>query len=523
MVKKLINEVINTNEAISYARVSSFKQEDNFSRAAQEKTGIDYAKRGGLRIIKSWSCVESATRGERKSFKEMLDYAKRHRNIQHIIFDVTDRMTRNDMDKIRINDLIINYGKIVHFARTGKIYSRDSSPDDEFMLDIEVAAAKKMAKDIARKTKMGMHERAEQGWYPAYAPVGYLNKDKVIAINEEMAQLIVEAFKLMANGNDSLSTLADKMYAKGLRTRKGKRMCDKSLDKMLKNKMYYGIFEWGAKEYVGKHQPIITKEIYDKANASLSGRNVCIHKSPRNHPFAGLIDCPLCNHRLVGDAKGGDNMYYRCSSNIKRHAGQKIKYLTEKELLERAETIVKSISIPENVAVWMQKCVDKEVARLSNSDNKEVIKLKKQLTATETKLQDLKDNGIERGYPAEIITHTLEKYKKEIADFSIQISSLQTTLNPNSIKAKSVDILQFVSNLGYVFKSADKHQKAELLKKLGERYAYDYDPETKDKKLLVVYREPYNLFVEGNKNREAFLASHNTNTSKYSNSQIWGG
>jgi DNA invertase Pin-like site-specific DNA recombinase len=45
-------------------------------------------------------------RKNRRNFNQMLDYAKKHTEIKHIIFDILDRMTRNDSDKVKIIDLI---------------------------------------------------------------------------------------------------------------------------------------------------------------------------------------------------------------------------------------------------------------------------------------------------------------------------------------------------------------------------------------------------------------------------------
>ena len=144
------------NLALLYIRVSSKAQEDGYSLDAQEKLGHDYAQRKGLEIVKHWKVWESAWKADRQSFNQLVEYAKRHDEIKHIIFDVTDRMTRNDFDKMKIYTLIKEFGKTVHFSRTGKIHDRNSGSDDEFMFDIEVAVAKKMSNDISRKTKMGL-------------------------------------------------------------------------------------------------------------------------------------------------------------------------------------------------------------------------------------------------------------------------------------------------------------------------------------------------------------------------------
>src|SRR5262249_46973589 len=87
-----------------------------------------------------------------RPFNLLIDYAKRHDEIKHIIFDVTDRMTRNDFDKLKIYSLIKEHGKTIPLARSNKVFDKNSGSEEELMLDIEVAVAKKQSNDISRKT-----------------------------------------------------------------------------------------------------------------------------------------------------------------------------------------------------------------------------------------------------------------------------------------------------------------------------------------------------------------------------------
>ena len=149
------------SKSLLYVRVSSKEQErEGYSLEAQEKLGKEYAKRNGFEIVRIWRVSESAWKHERKAFNQLIEFAKRHNEIKHIIFDITDRMTRNDFDKLKIYTLINEYNKTIHFARSNKRINKESGYDDEFMFDIEVAVAKKMSNDISRKTKMGMTEKA---------------------------------------------------------------------------------------------------------------------------------------------------------------------------------------------------------------------------------------------------------------------------------------------------------------------------------------------------------------------------
>ena len=112
-------------KAVAYLRVSSAKQEDGYSLDAQEKMAMQYAEKNNLDIVKKWKVQESAWgKQERKDFTAMIEYVKRNDSVKHIIFDVVDRMTRNDLDKLRITMLIKENGKIIHFARTNQINKR---------------------------------------------------------------------------------------------------------------------------------------------------------------------------------------------------------------------------------------------------------------------------------------------------------------------------------------------------------------------------------------------------------------
>ncbi len=109
------------NLSLLYVRVSSLDQEkDGYSLAAQEKLGYEYARRKELKITRAWKVSESAWREERKAFNQLVEYAKKHTEIKHIIFDITDRMTRNDLDKLKIYNLIKEYDKTIHFSRSNK-------------------------------------------------------------------------------------------------------------------------------------------------------------------------------------------------------------------------------------------------------------------------------------------------------------------------------------------------------------------------------------------------------------------
>ena len=212
-------------KAVMYLRVSSAKQEDGYSLDAQEKLALEYAKKHNLDVVKKWKVQESAWgKEERKHFTEMVEYLKRNNSVKHVIFDVVDRMTRNDNDKTRVIVLIKKYDKTIHFSRSNQMYNAENlDSTQEFMMDVEVAAAKKLSNDIAYKTRMGMTEKAEQGIYPGKASLGYQNVQKngeaIIEVDPIAGPLITELFEYASTGKYSCEELEEIFYEKGLRTR----------------------------------------------------------------------------------------------------------------------------------------------------------------------------------------------------------------------------------------------------------------------------------------------------------------
>lgn len=97
MVKKLNydpNE--KCTQAIVFARVSSKKQKDKgVSLDVKMETITQYCIDNGLKVIKDLSIDESSTRGERKQYHEMLDFAKNHDGKIAIIVNYVDRSQRS--------------------------------------------------------------------------------------------------------------------------------------------------------------------------------------------------------------------------------------------------------------------------------------------------------------------------------------------------------------------------------------------------------------------------------------------
>jgi len=361
-----------SNRALLYVRVSTKDQADEgYSHESQIEKAEDYARRNGLRLVKpyfkvaesAWVNIKgiadrNAMNGSSRSvFTQLIDRAISDTKIGHIVFDLTDRIMRNDLDKPILLWLIKHHGVFVHLARTGKVLKPDLFPDDEFMLDIETAAAKRYSNDISLKASAGMREKARQGFYPGAAPVGYRNDGfgGLPEIDPELAPFVKRAFELMGTGNFSLDLLRSKLTKEGMRTKKGNKIGKSALAHTLRNKFYFGRYEWKGEEFQGRHTPLISRALYDRAQEVIGGR---FHKRrQRKYMFAynGFIECGTCGGRVLGELVKEKYTYYHCSFSKKlKHRGP---YIRSERMSGLFEDFVNRVTVPDELRDWLMMAI----------------------------------------------------------------------------------------------------------------------------------------------------------------------
>ena len=350
-----------------YARVSSKEQEkEGFSIPAQLKLLRDYALAEGIRVVEEYVDVETAKQAGRSSFGEMVDYLRQHPEARIILVEKTDRLYRNLKDWLTLDELDLE----IHFAKENVVLSADSRSSEKFMHGIKVLMAKNYIDNLSEETRKGMTEKAEQGIWPSYAPFGYRNVlgengKKTIEPDPELAPVVRQMFEWYATGRFSVKDVTRMAREAGLAFRKsGNPMPRSSVYKMLRNSIYVGEFVWKRKTYQGNHEPIINRELWDKAQAVLDGRNARpTRKTTRDFAFSGLIQCGHCGCSMVAEIKKSRYVYHHCS----RAKGKCPEPYTREEVLEeRFAELLERLRFDDEVLTWVS-----EALRVSHGDEKQ--------------------------------------------------------------------------------------------------------------------------------------------------------
>jgi site-specific DNA recombinase len=137
------------------------------------------------------------------------------------------------------------------------------------------------------------------------------NGKKIIAVDKDVAPIVIKLFEWYASGRISLKEAAKKAQAAGL---VGAKVPVSVVHTILRNRLYTGQFEWNGKLIQGKHEPLVPIELWERIQGVFDGRFAKKAKRGKHDfAFSGLIACRACGCAVVGEIKKERYVYYHCT------------------------------------------------------------------------------------------------------------------------------------------------------------------------------------------------------------------
>ena len=353
MPKPRTGAAARATQVVLYARVSSKDQEkEGFSIPAQLRLLRDYAASSGFAIVHEFTDVETARASGRTNFSQMLAYLQKHPGAcRTILVEKTDRLYRNLTDYATLDEL----GVTIHLVKENQIIGPDSKSSEQFVHGIKVLVARNYSQNLGEETVKGMTEKARAGIYPSCAPVGYRNVEgpngkKIIAPDPESAPIITELFERFATGEYSIKRIAAALRSEG-RSVGGRKANSSLVHLILRRRLYMGDFDFDGTTYPGIHQPLVSRERWDRVQDLLDARaENNTRKVKHDFAFTGLVHCGHCGCMLVGEIKKGRYVYYHCTGN----RGKCPERFTRQEVLSGAFAgILQELVIPPPILEWL--------------------------------------------------------------------------------------------------------------------------------------------------------------------------
>ena len=354
-----------------YARKSTESEERQvLSIDSQIKEMLQLAERDGLDVAEIRRESHSAKdTGQRPVYNELIGDIRQGK-FNAILTWAPDRLSRNAGDLGALVDLM-DQGLLTEIRTYGQKFT--NNPNEKFMLMILGSTAKLENDHRGENVKRGLRTRVEMGLWPGVAPLGYLNQGRMdkkcqIVVDPVRAPIIKQIFEKMAYEHWSGRKIYNWLkHDLNFKTRGNKSLTLSGLYRMLDNHMYYGEFERPKNSgnwYQGKHTPIITKELFDLAQAQLKRDQ--IFRENKEFAFTKLFTCGLCGsgisaeekYKKLKDGTTAKYVYYGCTRGKDRNC--KNLYIREEELITQLFTIMDQVNINE---LGMRHKLEEEIKR----------------------------------------------------------------------------------------------------------------------------------------------------------------
>jgi len=297
-----------------YTRVSTDNQaeiEFNSCEAQEAKIRSFISSQEGMQVFKVYSDAGyTGANLNRPALQELLADIKQGK-INLVISYKIDRLTRSPKDFYQLIELFDRHG--VDFISVTERFDT-STPSGRLLRNIMLTFAQFERELASERTKDKMLQRAGKGmWNGGFVPFGYNAVNKRLVVNEKDAKIVRTTYDDYIEG----CPIAEISKATGLPKNR--------ISTILKNHIYIGMMKYADKVYQGNHNPIISEEVFNLAQAKHKEKKLVL-RLYKDYPLASLLNCKACNSSMTPchtNKKKKNRIkryyYYRCTKTFKRN------------------------------------------------------------------------------------------------------------------------------------------------------------------------------------------------------------
>lgn len=379
---------------IIYCRKSTDTEDKQVLSLDSQETELKrLAESRDLEVVQILRESKSAKAEGRPVFGEMMDLIRKGK-ADGIICWKLDRLARNFIDGGRVIDLLQR--GVIKEIQTHE--AKHLPSDNVLLLAVNLGMANQYIRDLSENVKRGNRAKLERGEWPAPAPFGYKKANKQVVVDEARAPYLRKMFEMYATGEYSLLQITDALYDAGLRTKTGRKIMRHTIHHMLQNKFYTGLMSRQGKLYQGKHEAIVSTDLFEKVQDVLHGR---LHSKPKKHFYSarGFLTCATCECMITADTKKG-HQYYYCT-NGKGVCKEHRQYLRAKQVDELLSQLFQELRFDEELIdlsgqVYLERLKNDPSGQYASNARETAEKELKSLDSGESVLTDALASGVLR-------------------------------------------------------------------------------------------------------------------------------
>jgi hypothetical protein len=391
------------------------------------------------------------------------------------------------------------------------------------MHGIKVLMAKNYIDNLSKEARKGMQEKAEQGIWPTKTPLGYRNiagpdGKKIIASDPAVAPIVTKLFEWYATGQYSLQEATRMARNVGLVYRKsGAKVPVSTVHSILRNRLYSGLFEWNGKVIQGRHEPLVSVELWERVQRVLDGR-FAKKRRRMTHDFAfsGLITCAKCGCSVVGEMKKQRYVYYHCTGYADKCRGMpalcRRKYVREEVLEAQFTELLGQLRFDDEVLAWVREALQASHADQRREHQEAIARLRAEHKRLGERITAMYIDKLDGKIGGDFYDKFAGEWREEQLRLQREIDRHEAA--EQSYMDEGVQILELARNAQRSFVRQEPRQKRRLLNFLLSNCSWE------DGEVVATLRQPFDLLAE----TAAIAARHDAgNTPNSAKSEIWLG
>ena len=307
--------------AAAYIRVSTEDQIE-FSPDSQLKAIRKYAKEHDLILPEEFVFADEGISGrktdKRVQFQRMIGTAKlKPKPFDVILLWKFSRFARNREDSIVYKSMLRKQCGIEVVSISEQLTEDKTSILIEALIE---AMDEYYSLNLAEEVRRGMSEKFSRGGVVSQPPFGYRMQDGIFFPDETAAPIVQMIFQDYLSGVP-VRQIARKLNEMGVMSRHGNPFENRTVEYILTNPVYLGKLRRSltgdrSDRYHeqdqcvdGQHQPIITQEVFDAAQAKRADtkkmyKKYARHDQPVQFMLKGMVRCDNCGGTLVMSSTG---------------------------------------------------------------------------------------------------------------------------------------------------------------------------------------------------------------------------
>ena len=462
----------------AYCRVSTDNDDQANSFESQQRYFRQYIERNPdweLYAIFADEGISGTNTKKRKEFNRMIACAK-NGDFDLIITKEISRFARNTLDSIFYTRDLKKHGVGVIFLNDN-INTLDG--DAELRLAIMSSIAQEESRKTSERVKWGQKRQMEQGVVFGRSMLGYDVKDGKMTINEDGAKIVRLIFRKFVDEGKGTHVIARELREEGINPMRVKEWSNTVILRVIRNEKYCGDlvqkktytpdflshekkYNRGQEEFVilkDHHEPIISRELFDKANRILDAKSLSQEgkaKHSNRYPFSGKIKCGRCGASYVARYKtrkdGSQYKAWRCFEGAKHgsphidKAGNQVgcsgTSIRNEEAIHIMYLVCKQLTIDrQKIADNLIKTIQKVISLDMTGADTNTLEEKKE--AAQKKRTDLIDLYTSGDIDRDEFTALRAKYDAEINSLKSMMESME---KQQIVIAKQKELMEDIKN-----------------------------------------------------------------------------